>query len=54
MEGFMLSPIIEGETTGIVDEGFRRGIFREDQRVVIEFDVIINELSGHTCLAYNR
>ncbi len=39
----MLGPIVEAHAVDIVDKSFRRGVFRQDQRVVVELDVMIYE-----------
>jgi len=40
-ERLMLRPVVEVQAVDVVDERLRRRAFRKDQRMVVEFDVII-------------
>ena len=54
IERFVLGPVVEGEPIDVVDEGFRRRVLGEDQRVIVELDMIIGEDLRHCGLAHDR
>ncbi len=43
IERLELGPVVEAKAIDVIDEGLGRGVFGQDQRMVVEFDVEIGE-----------
>ena len=46
-QSFVFSPIVKRQAIDIIDKGFRRRIFSEDQRMIVEFDMISGRYARH-------
>jgi len=54
IERLVLGPIVEIHPLDIVDEGFRRRVLGQDQRMIVQFDMVIGEDRRNPGLADDR
>ena len=49
-----LMPVVKVSPFGVVDEGFRRGIFSQYERMIVDLDMIVDERGRHLRFLHDR